>query len=371
MSSWLRDRHRALQILFLVLLAIAATQVSWWIYDQTSFTREVLEDTLEGWRDDRTVAEALLQLGVTADRVRAWYPHLIVTPTPGVTGRRVELDVIDLEMLHDRRNQHLRQYLFEGGFFMFVLFAAMAVTWQVLDQEKDLRQRQQNLLASVSHELKSPLASLRLTTETLAMREMGSAKRAELLERSLGDLSRLEGLVSSMLDTLRLEEGKVRLVRERLRLGEEIRAAMAELGYSRERSGVEVELAVPEGLELYADRVGVRTVLRNLIDNAIEACSSGPRGKIRISGEAKDQWVELRVEDDGAGFDPELSERLFEKFYRPGSELRRKSRGTGLGLYIVRGLVELEGGRIVAHSAGQGQGARFEVSWPRREEMAV
>lgn len=78
--------------------------------------------------------------------------------------------------------------------------------------------------------------------------------------------------------------------------------------------------------------------------------------------------VVLAIGDDGVGFEPDAAEQLFEKFYRPGDELTRQSRGSGLGLYLVRRFLELDGGRITASSAGPGQGARFTVQWPRPGE---
>jgi signal transduction histidine kinase len=110
--------------------------------------------------------------------------------------------------------------------------------------------------------------------------------------------------------------------------------------------------------------VAVRTVLRNLVDNAIKAVAAKGGGVVRVEGRRAAGAVELEVRDDGVGFPPEEADRLFEKFYRLGDELRRTSPGSGLGLYIVRRFVQLTGGRVSARSAGPGEGAAFTVRWP-------
>ncbi len=94
------------------------------------------------------------------------------------------------------------------------------------------------------------------------------------------------------------------------------------------------------------------------------AVGSNGDGKISVSASRAGDFVHLRVEDNGVGFRPEESKRLFEKFYRPGDEMRREGSGQGLGLYIVRSFIELERGRLKASSDGPGKGAVFEVWWP-------
>jgi signal transduction histidine kinase len=121
--------------------------------------------------------------------------------------------------------------------------------------------------------------------------------------------------------------------------------------------------AAPE-LEVQADPIALRTVLSNLVDNAIKATIANGGGTVTLRAEESGQFVKLVVRDSGVGFAANETNRLFEKFYRPGDELRRKTRGSGLGLYIVRRFVELEHGRVSAHSDGPGQGAVFTVLWP-------
>jgi signal transduction histidine kinase len=185
-----------------------------------------------------------------------------------------------------------------------------------------------------------------------------------LIARILDDLQRLESMISNLLDTARLEEGRVQLRPERVSVAETARAVLEELTERACAAGTFFDNALPADLEAEADAVAVRTVLRNLMDNAIKATGAKGGGTIHLSGRRGNGVVRVEVRDDGVGFAPEEGPRLFEKFYRPGDELRRTSKGSGLGLYIVRRFVQLTGGRIAAHSDGPGKGAAFTVEWP-------
>ncbi|HEX9799831.1 MAG TPA: HAMP domain-containing sensor histidine kinase [Thermoanaerobaculia bacterium] len=330
MSPRTPDRSRLLRIAFLAILVFSAAQVVWWMIDQ----RRLVE--LE--------TERLERAQVSAEELAA------------VAGE------------HTHR---LRQYAWEGGFFLLVLAACVAVIARTLREESQLRRRQQNFIASVTHELKSPLASLQLAAETIALRRPEGEKLERLVTRMRGDVRRLEGMVGKILDTASLEAGRLQLKKERLDLGriaDEIADEFADR--ARER-GVEIVRTVPAALCVAADPAATRTIVRNLVDNALRATAAAGGGTITLAARAAGGEVELEVADTGVGFDPGEALRLFEKFYRPGDELRRTSRGTGLGLYVVRRFAELERGRVAAASEGPGRGARFVVAWPGCGEEAT
>ncbi len=363
-SSAESRRVRRLQVGFLLLLAITAVQVVWWLVDQARLADRIADDRLARLEVDRDAAAAALRAGQPLDELRAFHADLVID-AEGVRLRPESLQAIEIE-----RRSHLSQYRWEGAFFLFVLGGGILVLWRVLRREADLLNRQQNFLAAVSHELRSPLASLRLVTETLLLRDLAAADRRGLLERNLEDLRRLERLVGNLLETTRLEERRAAPRRAPVDLSEAVSLAFAELGHrARGAEGIDIEVQVEPGLGLQADPVGLGTVLRNLIGNAIESAQTAG-SRVEVTARRLGSAVELQVLDDGVGFEPSEGRRLFEKFYRPGSELRRNKQGSGLGLYLVRGFVTLEGGEVEASSEGPGRGAAFRVIWPAGEPAA-
>ncbi len=357
------DRSRPLRIAFLAILVFSAAQVVWWMIDQR---RLVLVETArlgEAHEHLRDAANALVTGGADAGEVARRFPGLVAAGAPG--RQRVEVEPSTLAALSDEHARRLRQYAWEGSFFLLVLGACMAVIARTLREESRLRLRQQNFIASVTHELKSPLASLQLSAETIQLRRPEGEKLALLAGRMLGDVRRLEGMVGKILDTASLESGRLQLRKERLdlaRVADEIADEFADRARAR---GIELERAVPAGLTVAADPGAVRTILRNLVDNALRATAAAGGGRVAIRGRAAGDRVELEVADTGVGFEPAEAPRLFEKFYRPGDEMVRTTRGTGLGLYLVKRFAELEQGQVSAVSEGPGTGARFTVAWPR------
>jgi len=245
----------------------------------------------------------------------------------------------------------------------------MAVLWRTMRHDALLRQRQQNFIAAVSHEFKSPLASLQLSAETMALRQLSPERTRVLVRRILDDVQRMEDMASKILNTSRLEQGQMELNPEPLSLGLTVSTVLSALDRRAEEAGVRVEVDVRETLMMRADPVAARTVVKNLVENAVKATAAAGGGRVELGAEEKNGFVELAVRDTGIGFPPQESRKLFEKFYRPGNELRRTSTGTGLGLFIVHRLMEHEKGRVKAHSDGPGKGAVFTVSWPAAPEM--
>ncbi len=351
-------RVRRFQVGFLFLLAVSFAQVLWWLIDQNAFVLESERRVLAGLERERAAVAELIAGGSDPDEIARRHRDL------EVSGGDVRLRPEVRERLDRERARRRNRYLWEGGFFLVVLGAGMAVLWRVLRQEADLRRRQENFLAAASHELKSPLASLRLHTETLVARTFDRDEQLRWLGRSLTDVGRLESLVGKLLESSRLDAGRVELACEPVDLGKVVDEAQALVGGAPSTGPQRIANRVPPDLEILADPVATATIVRNLVENAWKATAGG--GEVVVEGSAVDGWIELVVRDTGVGFDPAEARRLFDKFYRPGDELRRRSTGTGLGLYLVARLLELEGGTVTAVSTGPGHGAHFVARWPRR-----
>ena len=355
-----RDPTKALQIGFLALLVISTAQVGWWIADQATLARDN-RDRLEQLYSTDAVAVAAAYAGAP-EALTALMPHLEIDPTAGTATVRPEA----IEMLEVDAASRINRYTWEGGFFLLVLIGGMGVLTRTLSHDAELRNRQQNFLAAVSHEFKSPLASMRLSAETLLLRA-DSPDTKRLGQRMLEDGERLLRMVDNLLDTTRLEEGRLEMHNEPIGLRAITEACVGEVRERAQASGIALNLDITDDLTIDADRTTIETVFRNLLDNAIKACIAGEGSNVWVSAQRTGAEVEFKVKDDGLGFPSEDAAMIFEKFHRLGDELRRSTPGTGLGLYIVRRLVELSRARIKAESAGPGHGATVTVTWPATE----
>jgi signal transduction histidine kinase len=310
-----RDPTQLMQIGFLALLLISAATVGWWMYDHVQYARSVEQR----FADDPAVIED--------------------------------------------SDARINRVLWEGGFFLVVLIGGMTVLTRTLRHDAELRRRQQNFLAAVSHEFKSPLASIQLAAETLVLRSRDEDGR-RLGARILEDGERLLRMIDNLLETTRLEEGRQRLTPQVTSLHAAAATAVAAIAERAHAAGITVTQAVPEDLAVFVDPIVVETGLRNLLDNALKSCVAAKSGSIRVEGTRDAGGIVLAVGDDGLGFPPEDAAMIFEKFHRLGDELRRATPGTGLGLYIVKRLVELSGGSVHAESKGLGSGATVSLRWP-------
>lgn len=353
-----RDPSKALQFGFLALLVISSVQASYWIYDQVREARRVEQQFAAEYRSD-AAAVAELASG-NRERVAALLPHLVID------GTRAEVRPEALQELANARASRVNRFLWEGGFFLAVLIGGMAVLTRTIRHDAELRRRQQNFLAAVSHEFKSPLASIQLASETLVLRSKENDTQ-RLGRRIIEDVERLLRMVDNLLDTTRLEEGRQHLAPAVTSLRSAAENAIAEIAERARLHGIAVTLDVPADLRFTVDAAALETALRNLLDNAVKACVAGGGHAIAVRGTGGGGAVELAVTDDGIGFPPEDGALIFDKFFRIGDELRRSMPGTGLGLYIVKRLVELAGGTVSAHSDGPGRGATVTIRWPVAE----
>jgi signal transduction histidine kinase len=328
-----RDPSRFLQLGFLALLFLCVLQAAWWISDNVRLTRDI---------------EIVREIAASAS-------------TGVIGGTEARLAAIESELARLSEGR-INRYLWEGAFFLVVLIGGMAVLTRTLRHDAELRRRQQNFLAAVSHEFKSPLASMQLAAETLVLRS-GDAASIRLGQRILEDCERLLRMVDNLLDTTRIEEGRHPIRAEQTLIASEVAAVVDNFSERAARHEVRIEQRVPADLALAVDREALATMLRNLVDNALKACIAGTGHRIEVAAERVDRSVRISVRDDGLGFPPEESHLMFEKFHRLGDEQTRRTPGTGLGLYIVRRLAELSAAEVTAASAGPGKGATLTLSF--------
>jgi len=348
---------RPLQLVFIGLLTVCSALLAYWITDEVRYTSRVQAALRSAYEAEAQSATALLRSGTAWRQVALTHPEIALSADSSTAQVAPRV----LAELESSRFHRLNRYAWEGTFFLAVLLAAMVVVLRAVREEAELRQRQENFLAAVSHELKSPLASMRLSVETLAMRDPPAERRAQLVQRLLGDLARLQRMIGNILDTSRLSAAETRAAPERVALAEAVSSVVDELREHASENDVTLDTDVADSLVMWADPEGVRTVVRNLLHNGIRAASDGRHVSVR--GHRAGEWVQLEVRDDGVGFPPHEAAHLFDKFYRVNGGGDARGSGTGLGLYLVWRCVSLDGGRVTAESAGPGRGALFTTSW--------
>ncbi len=241
--------------------------------------------------------------------------------------------------------------------------------------EADLREadrRKDEFLAMLSHELRNPLAPIRNSLFLLDRTAVGGeqAKRAHaVIDRQVAHLARL---VDDLLDITRISRGKIRLQRQRVELNDLVRRTVEDHRSLYEKNGVRLESKLAPGpVFVKADATRLAQVVGNLLGNAAKFTGRGGAARVTVSTDPEAKCAIILVADSGAGISKETLAHLFEPFMQGEATLDRSKGGLGLGLALVKELVELHGGDIRGHSAGLGQGAEFVVRLPEAEVEAA
>lgn len=246
--------------------------------------------------------------------------------------------------------------------FVLVMFAVFLVR-EILEVR-----RQDSFIDSVTHELKSPLASLKLGLQTMARPQVDSDKRELLRSMMLDDVDRLSAFIDDVLQASRLAHERATMDRGPVGLRELVQDC-ADTVRSRHRLSPDaITVDVDPDLTVYSDRAALQVVVRNLIDNAVKYSDEVD---VRVSSQPlRDGAVLVDVRDRGIGIPPKELKRVFHRFYRVESEHVRSRRGTGLGLFVVSALVRNLGGRVEALSDGPGHGTTMRVRLPAHTSEA-
>ena len=257
-------------------------------------------------------------------------------------------------------------------FFMFILIAGILVfglvlTIRAVSHELELARLKSDFVSTVSHEFKSPLTSIRHLAEMLQAGSVPSEeRRRRYYDVLVEQTSRLSSLVTNILDLARIEEGKKEFVFEPLDVGELVRdlvaATQQRVGHEGYVLATSAEASLPS---VRADRNALSRAITNLLDNAMQYSREVKDIAVRVS--AYDRHVVVAVEDHGAGIPGNEVEKVFDRFYRGGDALTRAVKGSGLGLALVKEIVEAHGGTVHVEST-LGQGSTFTIRLPAMTE---
>jgi signal transduction histidine kinase len=254
-----------------------------------------------------------------------------------------------------------------GLVFFSLLIVGLVLNTTFLIREIRRNEQHDAFINAVTHELKTPVASIRLYLETLKTREIEEPQRQEFYNIMLADSDRLMTTVDQVLRAGRTGLRRRRIANSVFNLGEMVREC---LELARVRYGLnESHLIYTESPEASAARVSgdideLRAAFANLLDNAVKYSDAEVRVVVSVSA-PDEKRVTVRVADQGIGIPHEQLKRIFKRFYRVPGRFMARVKGTGLGLFIVHSVVKKHGGRVFAESAGLGHGSTFTVQLPR------
>jgi signal transduction histidine kinase len=312
----------------------------------------------------------------TATNILAAASHL----DAGIPQLKVNVYLTSPSTLFKRQSQRTFWFGSLVAITSLAAFIGLLSAWRAFNRQQELTEMKTNFVSSVSHELRAPIASVRLMAESLERGKIADPPKQQEYFRFISqECRRLSSLIENVLDFSRIEQGRkqyefeptdlLALVRQTVKLMEV---------YGVERQ-VSVALKLPDHQpstfdhQLSLDGRAIQQALINLLDNAIKHSPNGQMVSIALecladSGPSSHtsrvtRHVNISVQDNGPGIPPEEHEKIFERFYRLGSELRRETQGVGIGLSIVKHIVEAHGGRVLVQSA-VGKGSRFTIELP-------
>jgi signal transduction histidine kinase len=257
--------------------------------------------------------------------------------------------------------------VFLGVIFFGAITAGLILNTSFLVREIRRNEQHDSFINAVTHELKTPLASIRLYLQTLQRRDVDEAQRREFYRFMLDDTDRLQSTVEQV---LRAGEAGHKKTGQRVPLDfgglvrECVEVALTSHHLPPEAVRYEPAVKSREETRVAGDSEELRTAVSNLLDNAIKY--SGDRVDVRVRLETPDaKHITLSVQDNGVGISAEELKRIFRRFYRVPNRTLRGVKGTGLGLFIVRAIAHKHGGRVFAQSQGEGRGTTVVLELPR------
>ena len=393
------------RLIYLAVAALVFIQVGWWLSIQIRESRRLEEaqvETLkagraEAWQMDSftvlpfyyqqdvaprpggrgiviqgTLPTKLPSLEERKAAIEARYPQVAVVPAPVAPDDPHLVDHLDayltlrpepLALMERDRRLALWRAAGEALFLAAAILGGFTLIYRKLTEEMDLKLRQRNFTASVTHELKTPIASLRVWMETLFDRELSGEQRGKIRTRMDQDLERLAELVNNLLDVARSESGSMEVHPAAMELGPWLRGIAEAMDQRLGPGSLGLRLDLEEGLWTFADPKALAMVVENLLSNAFKYAPP-PRGTA-VTLERRGDAAVISVSDRGTGIAAKDLNRVFQRFYRVGDEMTRAVPGTGLGLFLAKEIVQRHGGELRASSRGIGHGSTFTIRLAR------
>ncbi|ANE51994.1 sensor histidine kinase [Flavisolibacter tropicus] len=244
--------------------------------------------------------------------------------------------------IESSRNRNSAKYLLEGATFLLLILFGAVYIYRLVRKQFQLQLQQQNFAMAITHELKTPLAVARLSLETIQKHKLDEERQRKLLDKTLQETLRLDTLINNILISSQLDHDGYKAHKEAVSLSEITRQLTEDLKHRY--ADKQVIENIDAGIHIYGDPLLLKLLVSNLLENANKY--SGKQTNITCSLHTKDHKIVLEVSDEGIGISDEEKKMIFEKFYRVGNEQTRRTKGTGLGLYICKKIAQSHGGDI-------------------------
>ena len=350
-----------LGIFYVILVLLLLVMGAWWLYFLTNVGNDRAEYELQKLATDKLHASFLIQSDPQVrEDPRGWlspsFPYLIFVKTD--TGVEVLVDPEVTRKIHQDARATRNMFLYEGFFFIILLVAGSTILYLSWRSEVKFKETRELFLSGATHEFKTPLASLRLYTETLGREGLRDQDRPHIQARMVEDITRLESLVDEVL-AMSADDTFAQVPQIRLDLVEECRAVMHDLRDFAADHGADFALEGDRTAYILGRRLTFHLALRNLVVNAVRHSPDPVR--VTVTVKPGRQWHRVKVTDNGPGIPRRLHERVFECFYSGGTDSRNP--GAGVGLHLVRRNIETMGGRTELVSE-EGSGSTFTLVLP-------
>ncbi len=360
---------RLISITYWILLVLMIAQSSWWVIYLSREGDRYFELQQQRFQADRLHAAYLMRT----------YPEIAEDPESHLRESFPDLHFNRLEQGWDihvdsaveaatRKEARRRSAMFlgEGIFFLALILAGSVLLTLAYRREMSFRRTRELFLAGVSHEFRTPLASLQVYAETLERPDLDEDRRAEILGHMQEDVSRLDGMVGQVLAASRAEN-PLGAESELLDVKSESEEILRRLQAFFESEEAEIEVSISDHCRIHGDRQLFSVALRNLLENAVKYSPKPARVELKV--EAGPDTCRISVRDFGPGIPRNLRRKIFQSFFRVGEAGRRPGgmRGTGLGLYLVKRAAGELGGKIELESK-VGEGSVFTLILPTAKE---
>jgi len=253
-----------------------------------------------------------------------------------------------------------------GVIFFMAIIAGIVLNTIFLVREVRRNEQHDNFINAVTHELKTPIASIRLHLETLQSREVDETHRKEFYSVMLTDTARLLRTVEQVLEAGRTGQRRRRIDRSVIDLGAVVQECLQTVQTQLNPATIQYSESLNDGSRplVLGDHDELRVAVSNLVDNAVKYSPESPRVAVEIAAFDENRLA-IRVTDSGIGIARGQLKHIFKRFYRIPKRVVLRVKGSGLGLFIVRSVVERHGGRVFAESAGEGMGSTFTIVLPK------